>query len=57
MLAALTQAVRKYGLERQRAPKTLEELVAAGYLASVPSAPVGKRFLIDKNLQVVVATR
>jgi hypothetical protein len=33
-------------------PKTLEELVAAGYLSQVPQPPPGKRFAIDKKLQV-----
>ena len=38
VLASLTQAVRKYGLEQKRAPKNLEELVAQGYLATGRSA-------------------
>ncbi len=52
LLAELTQAVRKYGVEKQRVPKSLDELVAAGYLNQVPQAPAGKRFEIDKKLQV-----
>jgi hypothetical protein len=52
LLADLTQAVRKYGVDRQRVPKSLDELVAAGYLTRVPQAPAGKRFQINKNLQV-----
>src|SRR5437762_12629168 len=51
-LNELTQAVRRYGAEQRRVPKTLDELVANGYLSSVPQAPAGKRFAIDKNLQV-----
>jgi hypothetical protein len=51
-LAELTQAVRKYGVEKRRVPKSLEELVAGGYLNQVPQAPPGKRFEIDQKLQV-----
>jgi hypothetical protein len=56
-IAELTQAVRKYGVEQRRAPKSLDELVAQGYLSRVPEAPAGKRFAIDKNLQVYLADR
>lgn len=52
VLAGLTQAARRYGLEQRRAPAGLEELVAKGYLARIPEAPGGGRFVIDKQLQV-----
>lgn len=52
LLAELTQAVRKYAVEQQRAPKSIDEVVAAGYLSNQPTPPVGKKFAIDKNLQV-----
>lgn len=52
VLAELTQAVRKYGVEKRRVPKSLDELVAGGYLNQVPQAPAGKRFEIDQKLQV-----
>jgi competence protein ComGC len=52
LLAELTQAVRKYGVDKQRVPKSLDELVAAGYLSQAPVAPAGKRFAISKTLQV-----
>jgi hypothetical protein len=55
LAAELTQVVRKYAAEKQRAPKSFDELVAAGYLPSAPSAPGGKKFAIDKNLQVYLA--
>ena len=55
LLNELSQAVRKYGAEQQRVPKTLEELVANGYLSRVPPAPAGKKFAINKNLQVYLA--
>ena len=54
-LGELTQAVRKYAAEQQRVPKSLEEVIAAGYLNAVPSAPAGKKFAIDKNLQVYLS--
>ena len=52
ILDELTQAVRKYSVERQIVPKNLEELVAKGYLTHVPQAPAGKKFVISKELQV-----
>ncbi len=56
-LAELTQTVRKFAVEQRQAPKTLDELVAKGYLESIPAAPQGKKFSIDKNLQVQLANR
>lgn len=56
-LALLTQAVRKYSVEQRRVPKTLEELVSAGYLGGVPPAPAGKRFAINQDLKVYLADR
>jgi competence protein ComGC len=55
VLEQLTQAVRKYAVEQHRAPTLLDELVAKGYLAEIPSAPAGKKFAINKNLQVILA--
>src|SRR5436190_17148101 len=55
LLAELTQAVRRYGLEQREVPKSLQDLVAKGYLPSVPEAPSGKRFAINKNLEVYLA--
>ncbi|MEW6157828.1 MAG: hypothetical protein AB1813_10370 [Verrucomicrobiota bacterium] len=57
LLAELTQAVRKYGVEQQRVPKTLEEVRARGYLSTVPVAPPGKKFVIDRNLEVILESR
>ena len=54
-LSQLTQVARRYAAEQRRAPKTLDELVTGGYLTSVPAAPAGKKFAIDKNLQVFLA--
>jgi len=55
VLTELTQLVRKYSVEQRKAPKSLDELVAKGYLDSVPQAPNGKRFAINKDLQVYLS--
>lgn len=52
--AELTQTVRKFGAEQRRVPKSLEELVAHGYLSRLPEAPPGRKFAINKNLEVHV---
>ncbi len=57
VLSALTQAVRKYAVEQRRVPKSFDEIVAAGYLSATPQAPAGKKFTIDKNLQVNLSGR
>ena len=57
VLSDLTQTVRKYAAERRSAPKGLEELLAGGYLSKVPQPPAGKKFVIDKNLQVTLANQ
>ena len=51
-LERLTQAVRKYSAETRSAPKSLNDLVAAGYLPEMPEAPPGKKYVIDANLRV-----
>ncbi len=51
-LGELTQAVRKYAAEQRRAPAALDELVTNGYLAAIPTAPAGKKFAINTQLQV-----
>jgi hypothetical protein len=54
-LEQLTQALRKFSVEQRRVPVSLNELVAAGYIPSLPQPPPGKVFEIDsKNLKVVV---
>jgi competence protein ComGC len=56
ILGQLTQTLRKYSAEEQRVPKSLQELVAAGYLPAVPAAPNGKRFEInEKRVEVILA--
>jgi hypothetical protein len=54
-LAELTQALRKFSVERRQVPASLNDLVAAGYIQNMPQPPPGKTFGIDsKNLQVIV---
>jgi len=55
MLAQLTQLLRRFSAEHRQVPKSLNELVAAGYLTALPAAPAGKQFAIEpKHLQVVL---
>jgi len=56
-LAELTQVVRRYAAEQRRAPKTLEELVTAGYLSQVPTPPPGKQFAINSKLEVYLTKK
>jgi len=54
-LNRLTQTLRRYAAEHQRAPANLGELVAAGYLPELPGAPPGQRFVFDEQLRVTLA--
>ncbi len=56
-LAELTQLVRRYAAEQRHAPKTLDELVTAGYLSQLPEAPAGKKFAISPKLEVYLVKR
>lgn len=57
-LGELTQVLRKYSAEKRQVPKTLDELVAAGYLTKLPEAPAGKKFVINqKNVEVSLVNR
>ena len=51
-LERLTQTVRKFAVETRSAPKSLNELVAAGYLPEAPTPPAGKQYFIDDQLRV-----
>lgn len=57
LLAELTQAVRRYAAEQKKVPGSLDELVSEHYLPSIPAAPAGKRFAIDKKFQVYLTDR
>jgi len=52
-LTQLTDAARKYNLEKRQPPMSLQDVVAAGYLKEIPAAPPGKRFVLNPR-QVVV---
>lgn len=57
-LAALTQTIRRYGMEKQKTPQSLEEVQAAGYLKTIPAAPAGKKFAIEpKRLEVILVNQ
>jgi hypothetical protein len=46
MLAQMTQVLRRFSVEHRQVPKSLNDLVAAGYLTALPAAPAGKQFAI-----------
>jgi hypothetical protein len=48
-LDRLTRLARRFSIERQQVPKDLDELVAYKYLAVVPPAPIGQRFVVDRK--------
>ena len=50
----LTQVLRRYSAETQRVPKSLDELVTAGYLPELPAAPAGKKYVFDQQLRVTL---
>ena len=54
LLERLTQALRRYSAENQRVPKSLDELVTAGYLSELPPAPAGKKYAFDQQLRVSI---
>jgi hypothetical protein len=53
-LDALTQVLRRYCVEQKRIPKSFSEVVAAGYVRSMPAAPAGKKFEVDQKTTRVV---
>ena len=56
-LDALTQALRRYSIERRTMPKSFAEVIAAGYVRNLPVAPPGKKFEIDPKTSRVVLVR
>jgi hypothetical protein len=48
-LGHLTRLVRRYTVEQQQVPKDFLDLVALKYLAAIPVAPKGQRFVIDRK--------
>ena len=57
VLSQLTQALRKYSFEHRHVPKTLSEVIAAGYVTTVPQPPPGKQFAVDVKKNEVVLVR
>ena len=56
LLDTLTQTLRKFSAEKQRVPKSLDELVSANYLPAIPVAPAGKKFTINpQRVEVILA--
>jgi hypothetical protein len=49
----LTRLVRRFAIEQQQVPKDLDDLVRLKYLTSVPTAPLGQRFVIDRKKAAV----
>ena len=45
----LTRLVRRYSVEQQQVPKSLIDLVSLKYLETVPVAPPGQTFVIDRK--------
>ena len=57
-LDALTQALRKYAMERKGLPTSFSEMEKSGYVRSVPPAPSGKQYAIDaKACRVVLVNK
>lgn len=55
ILTELTEASYRFWAMKGQRPRTLEEVVAAGYLKSIPAPPVGKQFVIDpKTVHVLL---
>jgi hypothetical protein len=51
----LTAAATQYSSKTGRFPVSLDELVKAGIIQTVPEPPAGKRFFLDQNsMQVLV---
>jgi hypothetical protein len=55
VLSSLTQGLRRYGVEKQRVPASLNEVIAAGYIQAMPQPPPGRKFALDaKRMEVVL---
>ena len=48
-LGHLTGLLRRYAVEQQQVPKDLFDLVALKYLPTIPIAPKGRKFVIDRR--------
>lgn len=48
-LDQLTRLVRRYSVEQQHVPKNLVDLVSLNYLETLPTAPPGLKFVLDRK--------
>jgi hypothetical protein len=48
-LGHLTRLLRRYTVEQQQVPNDILDLVTHNYLAAIPVAPQGQRFVIDRK--------
>ena len=48
-LGHLTRLLRRYTVEQQHVPKDLLDLVELKYLAAIPVAPQGQKFVVDRR--------
>ncbi len=53
-LEAVTHAVQSFFINKERAPKNLEELVASGFLKKLPTPPAGKKYVYDPERANIV---
>ncbi len=57
-LEEMSYAVQAWFTSRGAAPKSLEELVKAGFIKKLPTPPPGQQFALDtQNLRVVLVNR
>src|SRR5262245_17966457 len=54
VLDQLTQALRKYSMEKRRMPATIGEVISAGHVSGLPQPPLGKQYAIHKKQVSVV---
>jgi hypothetical protein len=55
-LERIMGAVQSYTIQNNTNPSSLEELVAKGFLRSIPAAPAGKKWVYDASKLNVVLT-
>jgi hypothetical protein len=53
-LIALNRALSAYVMGQLKSPEKLEDLVKAGLLKRLPTAPVGKRYALDASKTGIV---
>ena len=48
-LVALNQLLHQYVVQKKEVPKTMDELVARGFVSNLPAPPLGKKLGIVKD--------